>query len=63
MPGKRSVWTVYLITLILSSCSLIYELLIAQSMAMLAANMVVWYSLTVGTYLAAMGIGALLYDR
>ena len=63
MPCKGSVWTVYLIALILSACSLIYELLIAQSMAMLAANLAVWYSLTVGTYLAAMGIAALLYDR
>ena len=63
MPGKGSVWAVYLIALILSACSLVYELLIAQSMALLAANMVVWYSLTVGTYLVAMGIGALLYDR
>ena len=39
------------------------ELLIAQSMAMLAGNLVVWYAVTVGVYLAAMGIGALLYDR
>ena len=63
MPNKTPAWTVYLIALILSACSLIYELLIAQSMAMLAANTVVWYSLTVGIYLAAMGLGALLYNR
>ena len=30
---------------------------------MLAGNLVVWYAVTVGVYLAAMGIGALLYDR
>ena len=63
MPSKGPVWTIYLIALILSACSLVYELLIAQSMAMLAANMVVWYSLTVGIYLAAMGLGAFLYER
>ena len=46
------------ITVVLSACSLLYELLIAQTMSMMAGNMVVWYSLTVGTYLGAMGLGA-----
>ncbi len=32
-----------------------YKLLIAQTFTLLAANMVAWYSLTAGTYLAAMG--------
>ncbi len=62
MSNKGSLWTIYAMALILSACSLIYELLIAQSLAMLAANTVVWYSVTVGVYLAAMGLGALLYD-
>jgi spermidine synthase len=51
------------LALILSACSLIYELLVAQSLSLLAGNTVVWYSLTVGAYLAAMGIGAVLYGR
>ena len=38
-----------------------YELLIAQTLATLAANTVVWYSVTIGVYLAAMGVGALLH--
>ena len=45
------------ITLILASCSLIYELLIAQTLSIYAGNTVVWYSLTVGLYLGAMGLG------
>jgi spermidine synthase len=52
---------VYLLSLILSACSLLYELLIAQTLSLIAGNMVIWYSLTVGTYLAAMGAGAILY--
>jgi len=40
-----------------------YELLIAQSMTMLAAHAVVKYSLTIGVYLGAMGIGSLFYSR
>ena len=48
------------ITLIVSACSLLYELLIAQTVSLLAGNTVVWYSLTVGVYLGAMGLGAAL---
>ena len=48
------------ITFIVSACSLLYELLIAQTLSLLAGNTVVWYSLTVGAYLGAMGIGAAL---
>jgi len=50
------------ITVVLSACSLVYELLIAQTLSLLAGNMVVWYSLTVGGYLAAMGLGAVAVD-
>ncbi len=47
---------VYAAALVLAACSLLYELLIAQTLAMLAANTVVWYSVTIGIYLAAMGL-------
>lgn len=43
--------------MILAACSLVYELLIAQSLSLLAGNTVIWYSLTVGLYLGAMGVG------
>ena len=59
--SNASVVNVYILSLILSACSLLYELLIAQTLTLIAGNMVVWYSLTVGTYLAAMGVGAILY--
>jgi spermidine synthase len=54
---------VYAAALVLATCSLLYELLIAQTLATLAANTVVWYSVTIGVYLAAMGLGALLHER
>ena len=54
---------VYSAALVLAACSLLYELLIAQTLATLAANTVVWYSVTIGVYLAAMGLGALLHDK
>ena len=60
-PPKAAVTVVYILSFILSGCSLLYELLIAQTLSLIAGNMVIWYSLTVGTYLAAMGMGAILY--
>jgi len=54
---------IYAAALVLAACSLLYELLIAQTLATLAANTVVWYSVTIGIYLAAMGLGALLHQK
>lgn len=55
--------SIYIITAILACCSLLYELLIAHTIALLAANTVIWYSITIGIYLAAMGAGALVCNR
>ncbi|NIO06758.1 MAG: hypothetical protein GTO40_01745 [Deltaproteobacteria bacterium] len=60
-PRSKTLILIYLLSLVLSGCSLLYELLIAQTLSLIAGNMVIWYSLTVGTYLAAMGLGAILY--
>ena len=46
------------VTVTLAACSIVYELLIAQALSLLAANTVVWYSVTVGLYLLGMGLGA-----
>lgn len=59
--GGPAVRELLAITLIVSACSLLYELLIAQTFSLLAGNTVVWYSLTVGAYLGAMGLGAILF--
>lgn len=60
--AHASVVNVYVLSLILSACSLLYELLVAQTLTAIVGNMVIWYSLTVGTYLAAMGIGAIFFN-
>ncbi|MCH7565516.1 MAG: hypothetical protein IH968_17020, partial [Gemmatimonadetes bacterium] len=59
--GTGTVRELLTITVIVSACSLLYELLIAQTLSLLAGNTVVWYSLTVGAYLGAMGLGAVLF--
>jgi len=63
MSVKRQVYFLYTVTFILAACSILYGLLIAQAMSILAASTVVRYSLTIGIYLAAMGIGVLLCNK
>lgn len=51
---------VYAITLVVAMCSIIYELLLAQTLSALLGNTVLRYSVTVGCYLGALGVGAIL---
>ncbi len=48
---------------VLAACSILYEFTAAQTLALLAANTVVWYSITVGLYLLGMGLGAFAARR
>lgn len=52
----------YILTFVVAFCSITYELLLAQTLATVLGNTVLRYSLTIGFYLAAMGIGAMLCD-
>lgn len=62
-PEPRSLVPVLVLALILAACSIIYELLAAQTLSLLAANTVIWYSLVVGVFLGAMGIGAFFSEK
>ena len=48
---------------VLAACSLLYELIAAQALSLVASNTVVWYSLVVGVFLASMGIGSFRSSR
>lgn len=63
LPVRGRIRAVLAMTVVLSACSLMYELLIAQTLSLAAGNTVVWYSLSVGIYIGGMGIGALLCRR
>jgi len=53
----------YLITLIVAYCSIVYELLMAQTLSALLGNTVLRYSVTIGVYLASLGVGAMLCKK
>lgn len=54
---------VYLLTIIVACCSILYEFLIAQSISTTMGNTALRYNLTIGLFIASMGLGALLYKK
>ncbi len=60
---KRPIYCIYTFTFILAACSIVYELLIAQTISLLSGNTVGKYSLTIGLYLGSMGMGALVCNK
>ena len=48
---------------LLAACSLVYELAIAKSLSHLTGNAIVWESITIGVYIAGLGIGTWILNR
>lgn len=46
------------IALILSACSIVYELLLANTLAIMTGSYIWWQSLTIGVYIGGLGAGA-----
>lgn len=55
--------TIYAVTMVVAACSIVYELLLAQTLSALLGNTVLRYSITIGAYLGALGLGAILCGR
>ena len=51
---------IYVFTFLLAFCSIVYELLLGQSLSAFLGNTVLRYSMTIGLYMLSMGIGSLL---
>ncbi len=54
----RDVFTLIYVVFAAGLCSIIYELLIATTVVYFIGDSVRWFSLTIGLYMAAMGLGA-----
>ena len=53
---------IYTFTFILAFCSIVYELLLGQSLSAFLGNTVLRYSVTIGLYMLSMGIGSLFAE-
>lgn len=55
--------SIYLIAVIVAFCSIVYELLLAQTLSAFMGNTILRYSVTIGLYMASMGVGAFLVGK
>lgn len=60
---SRNLSMVYILTVIVACCSILYEFLLAQSISTTMGNTALRYNLTIGLFIASMGGGALLYKK
>ena len=61
--ARREVWILLVTTLIIATNGIIYELLIAGYSSYLLGDSIYQFSLTIGLYLSAMGVGSYLTRR
>jgi len=69
LDGASTAWTelsskarlrwIMALTLTVSFCSIVYELMLAQCLSIILGNTILRYSITIGLYLFSMGMGAL----
>lgn len=62
-PKQSSPTHLLLLGFVLAFCSIVYELILAKTLAMLTGATVIWMSITIGVYIAALGIGTYWYER
>ncbi len=60
---KSSELALLVSTFVVAACSLLYELLLAQNLSTVLGDSAHRYNVTIGLYIASMGLGALLYNR
>jgi spermidine synthase len=51
------------ITAFTAYCSIQYELYISNTLGLLTSNYITWQTITIGTYIAGLGIGTHLYEK
>ncbi len=54
---------ILIVTVILAFCSIVYELLLANTLALVTGNYIWWQSLTIGVYIGGLGLGAYFSDK
>jgi len=52
-----------IIAIMLAFCSIVYELLLANTLALITGSQIWWQSLTIGIYIGGLGIGAFLSEK
>lgn len=59
----KKILPLYIVVFVLSFCSIVYELILAQTLSAFLANTVLRYSVTIGLYMFSMGIGVFILNK
>ena len=54
---------IFFVTLVLAFCSITYELLLANTLALVTGSYIWWQSLTIGVYIGGLGLGAFYSEK
>lgn len=54
---------ILVITSLLAFCSIVYELLLSNTLSIVTGNYIWWQSLTIGVYIGGLGLGAYFSDK
>ena len=54
---------IYLLTTMVAFCSIVYELLLAQTLSSIMGDTALRYNITIGLYIASLGFGALFFSK
>lgn len=60
---KLSLYEIQIVTLILSFCSIVYELLLSSTLAVITGRPIWWQSMTIGIYIGGLGFGAFRAEK
>jgi len=62
IPAFEASYMIYVITFVLAFCSIVYELLLGQTLSAFLGNTVLRYSVTIGLYMMSLGIGSMIAE-
>lgn len=54
---------ILILSMLLSACSILYELMLANVLSVITGNQVLWQSLTIAIFIGGLGYGAFLADK
>jgi spermidine synthase len=63
MKSSSQIKYIFVIAAVLSFCSIVYELILAQALSAFLSNTVLRYSVTIGLYMCSLGFGSLLAEK
>jgi len=59
----KSKYEIIMITMLLAFCSIVYELLLSNTLAIVTGSYIWWQSLTIGIFIGGLGLGAFYSEK